>query len=83
MTSDEWKKLPPGTPVRMKSKKGDSYLNTKTKRHAYSLSSGTVVVRLEGVADAVPVRDLEVIPDPGQAGTGSYVNVTSMGVGGP
>ena len=70
MTTDEWKRLPPGTHVRRRlpgATGPNQYIDTRTKRSAYHLGIGTLVVALEGVSGAVPVRELEVIPMPGDS----------------
>jgi len=66
MTADDWKKLPVGTPVRVKMPGANGtagYLNTRTKRSAYYLGSGTLVQPVEGLGPQ-KVKDVEVIPQP-------------------
>jgi len=69
MTNEQGRHLPRGTPVRLK--RGDSYLNTKTRAAPQSLGTGNVRVLVEGVDGAVPVQKLELIAPMAQDVAGS------------
>lgn len=70
MTNEQGRRLPRGTPVRLK--RGDSYINTKTRAAPQSLGTGNVRVLVEGVDGAVPVQALELIPQ--QVGSATQAN---------
>lgn len=70
MSSIDWKTLPKGTSVRVKlpgvNGSVAGYLVTKTKRPAYYVG-GTLRLPVVGRDYAVPVKDVELIPQAAQA----------------
>ena len=78
MTADEWKKVQVGTSVRVK--RDGAYVNTTTKRSPYYVQ-GQLWVRCVGMSVAVPVRDVEVVPQPAAEPAAAGYSYGIMGAG--
>lgn len=66
----DWQSLPKGTPVRVRIPgiNGTAgYLVTRTKRAAYYVA-GKLRIPVEGMDVAVPVREVELVPQSVEAG---------------